>query len=83
MISAITDMALATPLYHEIGHHIVRESGNHSEDTEKEAEKWEHKFGKRYMLRYHFLFTVLVIVIFFPFRKRLAKICCYRQFDGK
>lgn len=75
MISAVTDLALSGPLYHEIGHHIDRMSGKNDEDREKDAECWRKKLQRRYMLRYHFLFYFLALITLFPFRKRLMKIC--------
>jgi hypothetical protein len=77
--SAITDLMLSQPLYHEIGHHIDCKNGNNSEFVEKEAEKWGQKFGRHYMFRYHFLFFLLAFVIIYPFRRRFAKICGYKQ----
>jgi hypothetical protein len=81
-ISAVTDLMLSRPFYHEIGHHIDRMSEKNDEDREKDADRWRKKFQKRYMLRYHFLFCALALVVLLPFRKRLAKMCGYQK-SGK
>jgi len=79
--SAVTDLMLSQPFYHEIGHHISAKSGNNDEDAEKAAEKWRKKFSERYMLRYHFLFCLLAITVIFPFKKRFAKMYGYQQYE--
>jgi len=80
--SAVTDLMISWPFYHEVGHHIVRKDGNNDENTEKTAEEWRKKFQKHYMLRYHFIFSFLALITLFPFRKRLEKMCGYQK-SGK